>query len=151
MRFPVCGGSKKGFWKILKSEENNFCLRRPKPFLLISCKSLQKKQRFENTSLTWENGHAVHAAGVADPFLLISCKSLQKKQRFENTSLTWENGHAVHAAGVADPFLLISCKNAQKKQRFPGWFLSNVMNDAYRVWTPSTFCKKGSGLPKTFI
>ncbi|NIN43955.1 MAG: penicillin-binding protein 1C [Candidatus Aminicenantes bacterium] len=30
---------------------------------------MQKKQRFENTSLTWENGHAVQAAGVADPFL----------------------------------------------------------------------------------
>jgi hypothetical protein len=42
----------------------------PVGFLLISCKSLQKKQRFENTSLTRENGHAVHAAGVADPFLL---------------------------------------------------------------------------------
>jgi hypothetical protein len=39
------------------------------PFLLISCKSLQKEQRFEKTSLTWENGHAVHAVGVADPFL----------------------------------------------------------------------------------
>jgi hypothetical protein len=30
---------------------------------------MQKKQRFENTSLTWENGHAVRAVGVADPFL----------------------------------------------------------------------------------
>jgi hypothetical protein len=66
---------------------------------------LQKKQRFEKTSLTWENGHAVHAVGVADPFLLIPCKSLLKKQGFEKTSLTWENGHAVHAVGVADPFL----------------------------------------------
>jgi hypothetical protein len=34
-------------------------------------------------------------------------------------------------------FILLFCKNVQKKQRFPGWYLSNVMNDAYRVGTPS--------------
>jgi rSAM/selenodomain-associated transferase 1 len=32
---------------------------------------LQKKQRFDNTSLTWKNGHAVQVAGVADPCGLV--------------------------------------------------------------------------------
>jgi len=40
-----------------------------KIFHFFDWKSLQKKQRFEKMSLTWKNGHAVHAAGVADPFL----------------------------------------------------------------------------------
>jgi len=77
----------------------------PVGFLLISCKSLQKKQRFENTSLTRENGHAVHAAGVADPFLL--------KEHSRYTEMTailfgsWDLGFGI--SRQARSFLVPAC------------------------------------------
>ena len=73
--------------------------------LVISQKSVQKKQGFEILSLKKENPRAVQGGLGRRPILLIIQKSVQKKQGFEILSSKKENPRAVQGGLGRRPIL----------------------------------------------